>query len=96
MQTVITTELGIVKNKLCITNRHVRLVGENLSFEIKIIKFENDPRCLGLCQNCTHGRIEIFEPQGCEDLKNMRSVSMRCKKGEDVYSESPCEHFLVI
>src|SRR3989344_68325 len=93
MQTVITTELGIVGNKLCITKRHVRLVGENLSFEIEIKQFDKEPRCFDECDSCVHRNFEIFEPQGCDDVKNMRSVRITCDKGEDVYKEEECPRF---
>lgn len=100
MDTVIlwTKELKVVDNKLVELekHRHVILVGEKLAFEISIKEFKNEPRCLAFCTNCTNGNIEVFEPNGCDDLKNMRSVQMRCKKGEDIYSESECGNFLIL
>jgi len=93
MKTVITKELGIVNNRLVTLVRHVRLVGENSSFEIEIKRFEKEPRCFDLCSSCVYGRLEKIEPKGCEDLKNMRSIHMRCGKGENVFEEDDCKNY---
>lgn len=96
MQTVITKELGVINNQLRAVRRHVRLVGENLSFEIAIKRFEIEPRRLALCGECAFAHIIIFAPTGCEDLKNIRSQQIVCKKGEDIWLEAACPNFAVL
>lgn len=96
MQTVITKELAIVNNQLRTTRRHVRLVGENQSFEIEIRQFSSEPRIMGQCANCRFALITKFSPPNCEDLKNMSSTTLKCANGEDVWREAICGHFYPI
>lgn len=96
MRTVITMELAVIDNQLRVMERHVRLVGEILSFEIEIRRFEVEPRRLALCDECAFADIVIFAPLGCDDLKNMRSQGIVCKKGEDIWREATCPNFAVL
>ena len=94
MQTVITKELGIVDNQLRSVQRHVRLVGENLSFEIKIVRFDSEPRILQQCGECVFAKFTQSIPANCEDLKNMRSTTVECADGQNIWQESPCIQFI--
>ncbi len=94
MQTVITKELAVVNNQLRTTQRRVRLVGENLSFEIKIVRFDSEPRILQQCGDCVLAKLTQFAPANCEDLKNMRSVTTECTSGQNIWQESPCAQFV--
>ena len=96
MKTVITKELEVIENQLRVKLRHVRLVGERLSFEIEIKRFEAEPRRLVLCDECAFADIVIFAPTGCDDLKNMRSQQIVCKKGEDIWLEYACPNFVAL
>lgn len=93
MKTVITKELAIVENQLHTVKRHVRLVGESLSFEIEIKKFDKEPRILAYCQECLFRKTTEFAPAGCDDLKNMRSVSITCIRSQNIWEESVCAQF---
>jgi len=94
MQTVITKELAVVDNQLRATQRHVRLVGENLSFEIKILRFDSEPRILQQCGECVFAKLIQFVPINCEDLKNMRSTTIECSSGQNIWQENPCIQFI--
>ncbi len=94
MQTVITKELAVADNQLRTIKRHVRLVGENLSFEIKIVRFDSEPRILQQCDGCVRAKFTQFVPANCEDLKNMRSTTVECASGQNIWQESPCLQFI--
>lgn len=93
MRTIITKELAVIDNQLRTTKRHVRLVGENLSFEIEIRKFNFEPRILNQCVNCRFAHITNFIPAGCEDLKNMRTTTLDCANRQNVWQETSCPDF---
>ena len=95
MQTVITTELAVRNNALVAIKRHVRLVGENESFEIDIRRFASEPRVLQLCDKCVFGTITEFAPPDCDDLKNMRSISIACTRNQDIWEENACAQYKV-
>lgn len=94
MRTVITKELAVIDNRLRATQRHVRLVGENLSFEIKMVRFDSEPRILQQCGECVFAKLTQFIPANCEDLKNMRSTTMDCANNQNIWQESPCVQFI--
>ena len=94
MQTVITKELAILNNQLRTTQRHVRLVGKNASFEIEIRRFDIEPRILQQCGDCVFAKLIKFEPPDCEDLKNMRSTTMECANHQNIWQESSCAQFV--
>lgn len=94
MRTVITKVLAVVDNQLRAIQRRVRLVGENLSFEIKIVRFDSEPRILQQCGECVLAKVIQFVPANCEDLKNMRSTTMECTGGQNIWQESPCAQFV--
>lgn len=93
MQTVITQELAVIDNRLRATKRHVYLVGENLSFEIEIRKFNSELRILGQCDDCRFAKVTRFSPKNCEDSKNMSSTTLECANGENVWREAFCGRF---
>ena len=94
MQTVITKELAVIDNQLRTARRHVRLVGENLSFEIQIRHFDSEPRILQQCSECRLAKFIHFVPVNCEDSKNMRSTTIECADGQNVWQENPCAQFI--
>ena len=94
MKTVITKELAVIDNQLRTTQRHVRLVGENLSFEIKICRFDSEPRILQQCGECVFAKFTQFVPANCEDLKNMRSTAVECASNQNIWQENPCAQFV--
>ena len=94
MQTVITKELAVVDNQLRATQRHVRLVGEDLSFEIEIRHFDSEPRILQQCGECRLAKLTQFVPANCDDLKNMRSTTVECAGGQNIWQESFCIQFV--
>ena len=93
MRTVITKELAVIENQLRAVKRHVRLVGENLSFEIEIKQFNSEPRILVHCRECVFAKINEFSPVECDDLKNIRSTSIVCGKGQNIWEELKCAQF---
>lgn len=94
MQTVITKELAVIDNQLRATQRHVRLVGANLSFEIKIVRFDSEPRILQQCGECRLAKLIQFIPANCDDLKNMRSTTIECTGSQNIWQESHCAQFI--
>ncbi|MDP3731268.1 MAG: hypothetical protein Q8R34_02120 [bacterium] len=95
MQTVITKELAVIDNQLRTTRRRVRLVGENLSFEIKIVCFDSEPRILQQCSECRLAKFIHFVPAAnCEDSKNMRSTTIECADGQNIWQENHCAQFI--
>ena len=94
MQTVITKELAVVDNQLRTTQRHVRLVGEKMSFEIEIRRFETEPRILQQCSECILAKLTQFAPANCDDLKNMRSTTMECTSGQNIWRQDSCVQFI--
>ena len=94
MQTIITKELAVVDNQLRAIQRHVRLVGENSSFEIEIRQFDTEPRILQQCDECVFVKLIHFVPANCDDLKNMRSTTMECVSSQNIWQENPCIQFI--
>lgn len=94
MRTVITKELAVIDNRLRPTQRHVRLVGENISFEINIRHFDSEPRILQQCGECALAKFVQFVPANCEDLKNMRSTTIECLDGQNIWQENHCPQFV--
>lgn len=95
MQTVITKILNVIDNQLRSVRRYVRLVGEKQHFEIEIKHFKNEPRCLCQCNECEFASITVFPASMCENIDDIRSRSLICSKGQDVWQESACKHFVV-
>lgn len=94
MQTVITKELAIIDNQLRSIQRHVRLVGEKMSFEIEIRRFDTEPRILQQCGDCRLAKLTQFIPANCDDLKNMRSTTLECVEGQNIWQENSCAQFV--
>ncbi len=94
MRTLITKELAVIDNQLRATGRHrVHLLGDRLSFEIEIKQYKKEPRCFCQCTECVFASTVIFEPKDCDDIKNMRSIGVRCTRGNDTLSETLCLSF---
>ena len=94
MQTVITKELAVIDNQLRAAKRHVRLVGEKMSFEIEIRRFDTEPRILQQCGDCVFAKFTHFVPANCEDLKNMRSTTLECANSQNIWQETSCIQFI--
>lgn len=52
-----------------------------------------EPPILDQCPSCIHATITKFEPEGCPEIKAVRTLVVTCQENYDVFAEGICYSF---